>query len=77
MEKIKILIVEDEVFIAKDISLRLESMGYQITGMAATTEEAIVELNRQTPDLCIIDIQLILRLDPGIDSSTNYLVLSH
>lgn len=58
MQPVNILIVEDEVIVAKDIELTLKQLGYSVTGVAASTESA-VELFRETnPDLVLMDIML-------------------
>jgi len=47
----KILIVEDESIIAEDISDSLISLGYRITGMVYSGEEAIESAANLRPDL--------------------------
>ena len=61
MKKTNVLIVEDEFLIAKDLSLRLQSMGYRINTMASSSKEAWKELQKQQTDLCILSIQLMGR----------------
>jgi len=63
MEKIKIFIVEDEFFIAQDISIRLQKLGYQVIGVADSAENALRELKNQKPDICIVDIKLKGEID--------------
>ncbi|MGL4598405.1 MAG: LytTR family transcriptional regulator DNA-binding domain-containing protein [Bacteroidia bacterium] len=53
-----ILIVEDEMPIAMDIEARLTKMGYGITGIAITKEEAISCFMEDRPDIVLQDIQL-------------------
>jgi len=55
---IKILIVEDELIIAEDMSNLLEKMGYEVTGNAMDADEAIECLNKTKPDLILLDINL-------------------
>ena len=43
MQKITILIVEDEAIVAMDLAARLQKMGFSITGKA-TTGKAAIEL---------------------------------
>ncbi len=59
-QKIKILIVEDEILIAQDIANRLSTINYQIVGIAASTERAL-ELIIQNNDIDIILIDIILK----------------
>lgn len=58
MAKTKILIVEDERIIAEDINNSLESLGYVITSIVSTGEEAIKKVEEETPDLVLMDIVL-------------------
>ena len=41
---IKILIVEDEMVIAANISLQLTELGYEVTGVLPRGEEAIAQI---------------------------------
>lgn len=58
MDRIRILIVEDDIFICQDIRERLERMDYQVSGVAYDAERAMGELAGNTPDLAIIDVNL-------------------
>ena len=58
MNRIKILVVEDDVFIAQDISEHLTSLDYWVTGVAYRAEEAYEELEKELPDLILLDINL-------------------
>ena len=53
-----ILIVEDELLIAKDISLILEQEGYGTRIGITTAEEAITELSKADYAMVLIDINL-------------------
>lgn len=59
MEKINILVVEDDPIIAADLQDRLEELDYLVMGPVASGEEALelVKGNPQ-PDLVLMDIQL-------------------
>ena len=54
----RILIVDDEVLIARDIKNQLEALGYEAIGHATRGEEAIVLAAKLRPDLVLMDIQL-------------------
>ncbi len=58
MIKPRILIVEDELLIAKEISLILEQEGYEPQLGITTVEEAITTLNSSVYCLVLIDINL-------------------
>lgn len=65
----KILIVEDEMLIAANISLELTSMGYEIMGIIPRGEEALLHIRETQPDILLLDINLKGKLD-GIDVAT-------
>lgn len=58
MDKKKILIVEDEEIVARLTRKRLEAMGYAVTGVVNTGEEAIQQVLHIPPDLILMDIYL-------------------
>ena len=58
MNEIKILIVEDEPVIAKNISMYLDNNDFMVSGIAYDYEEAMKELEHNTPDAVILDINL-------------------
>lgn len=67
-EKIKLLIVEDEMVIAANISLQLTEMGYEVTGIVPRGEEALVHVRDNPPDIILLDINLKGELD-GIETA--------
>ncbi len=67
-EKIKILIVEDEMIIAANISLQLNELGYEVTGIVPRGEEALMHIKSETPDIILLDINLKGNLD-GIETA--------
>lgn len=58
MNKPFILIVEDELIIATDLSLQLEKLGYNVCGIASSVEEARQLTQKHQPDLVLLDIHL-------------------
>lgn len=56
--KVKILIVEDEMLIGAKISLFLSELGYEVTALLPRAEEALVHIHEDLPDLALLDIQL-------------------
>ena len=64
----KILIVEDEAIVAKDIANKLERLGYTISGSTAQAEEALVLAREQQPDLVLMDIRLRGAMD-GVEAA--------
>lgn len=72
MRKQKILIVEDELLIAKTISVILEKEGYETIYGVTNYNDAIFAITNHKFDLVLIDIQLKGILD-GVDLG-NYLL---
>jgi signal transduction histidine kinase/DNA-binding response OmpR family regulator len=68
MSRANILIVEDEIIIAKDIKASLESMGYSVTSIVKSGERAIEKAKQEHPDLILMDIKLKGDMD-GIELS--------
>lgn len=62
-EKIKLLIVEDEMVIAANISLQLSELGYEVMGIIPRGEEALIHVNDNPPDIILMDINLKGHLD--------------
>lgn len=54
----RILIVEDDMIIASNISLQLTKAGYEVTGIESRGEEAIIHARLNTPDIILMDINL-------------------
>lgn len=54
----QILIAEDEIILARTISLTIENLGYQVAGIADSGEEAIQIVSEVQPDLVLMDIVL-------------------
>lgn len=54
----RVLIVEDEAIVSKDIERSLKRMRYAIAGKASSGEEAIEFALEQRPDLVLMDIML-------------------
>jgi CheY-like chemotaxis protein len=67
-EKYRILIVEDEFFVAMDTQMILEANGHSIVGIAVTADEAVALTARERPDLVLMDIRLVGPRD-GVDAA--------
>ncbi len=65
---IKILIVEDEMLIAANMSLQLTGLGYEVTGIVPRGEEALLRVKEHKPDIVLLDINLKGSLD-GIETA--------
>lgn len=58
MGEIKVMIVEDELIIAEDIRSKLSGLGYNVTGIATDVKEAESLLQKNSPDIVMLDIIL-------------------
>ncbi|MEY8848514.1 LytR/AlgR family response regulator transcription factor [Psychroserpens sp. XS_ASV72] len=65
---VKILIVEDEMIIGANISLQLTNLGYEVIGIVPRAEEAILCVEKDQPDIVLMDINLKGELD-GVETS--------
>lgn len=54
----KILIVEDEDWIAEDLKQTLSDNGYEVIAVVDSYERALLQLRREQPDLVLLDIRL-------------------
>src|SRR5262245_39964282 len=63
MQKVRILVVEDERIVALDIQRRLKALGYEVAGAAVSGEDAIYKATELHPDLVLMDIMLEGRID--------------
>jgi PAS domain S-box-containing protein len=66
MSKTRILVVEDESIVAKDIQKTLEKLGYEVPATASSAAMAYEKLEAVHPDLVFLDIKLKGEED-GID----------
>ncbi len=64
----KVLIVEDEGIVSLHIKKTLEGLGYAVSGIACSAEEAIMKAMEDRPDLVLMDIVLQGIVD-GIDAA--------
>ena len=67
-ENAKILIVEDEVVIAADLTAILEKFGHTVTGKASNGKKALMLAEQLRPDLILMDIVLQGEMD-GIEAA--------
>jgi DNA-binding LytR/AlgR family response regulator len=64
----RILIVEDDMIIAANISVQLTNLGYEVIGIETRGEEAILHASANTPDIILLDINLKGRVN-GIEAA--------
>lgn len=63
MSSAKILVVEDENIVAKDIKNCLKRLGYAVSSIVNSGEEALKKVTEKPPDLVIMDIRLSGNID--------------
>lgn len=68
MAKARILVVEDESIVAKDIQNRLKKFGYAVPAVASSGEEAINQATETCPDLILMDVRLRGEID-GVEAA--------
>jgi len=58
MDKINILIVEDEAIVALEIKRSILKMGFSVTNMARNHDDALYSIKEKNPDIILLDIHL-------------------
>ena len=66
LDALRILIVEDDVIIARLIKTHLEEAGHFVLGIEHSGEKALDKIHNHQPDLVLLDINLAGNMD-GID----------
>ena len=56
--KKKILVVDDDIFIAEQLNSILTDLGYDVVGIAASKETAIDMIDETSPQLALLDIKM-------------------
>ncbi len=64
----RILLVEDDYFVALELEHELSDAGFDVIGIATTAEEAVKIGRSESPDLAIMDVRLDGRRD-GVDAA--------
>lgn len=68
MQAQTVLIVEDESVVALDLKLQLRKLGYEVSGVAGSGEEAIDLVGQGEPDIILMDVRLRGQID-GIQAA--------
>jgi CheY-like chemotaxis protein len=68
MAKANIMIVEDEAIVGEELKISLEDMGYTVTSIVKSGEQAIEKAEQDCPDLILMDIRLKGQMD-GIEAA--------
>ena len=67
-KKTRVLVVEDEVLVAEDITRILQNFGYTVLAVVSSGEEAVRVVEKELPDLVMMDIMLEGDMD-GIEAA--------
>ncbi|ERT08847.1 his Kinase A domain protein [Lyngbya aestuarii BL J] len=68
MSEIKVLIVEDELLIAKGLARKLQKLGYTVVGIVSFGDKALEQVRETQPDLVLMDIVIKGEMD-GIETA--------
>ncbi|MEB3827761.1 hybrid sensor histidine kinase/response regulator [Phormidium sp. CCY1219] len=68
MNSLSILIVEDELLIAKNLARKLEKLGYSVVDIVTSGEKALHSVAEMQPDLILMDIAIKGEID-GIETA--------
>ncbi|MES2707328.1 MAG: response regulator [Verrucomicrobiota bacterium] len=69
MNALRILVVEDEILVARDLKATLTKQGFEVTGVCRTGEEALEAVRRDRPEVVLMDIQLGSAMD-GVETAS-------
>ena len=58
MEKVKVLVIEDEIIIAQSIIIMIENMGFECVGTAMRATKGLALAIEKKPDIALLDINL-------------------
>ena len=67
--KTRVMVVEDERIVALNLKQRLTKLGYDISTFATSGRQALAEIERQPPDVVLMDINIDGDID-GIETAS-------
>ncbi len=68
MKKNRILVVEDESIVARDVRNMLIGLGYEVAGVVSSGEDAVEKARQTRPDLALVDVMLQGEMS-GVDAA--------
>ena len=69
LDRIRVLIVENEGLVGCDLAATLQALGYEVAGLLRSGEEALEMADELRPDVVLMDVHLSGALD-GIDTAS-------
>lgn len=76
MYPLNILLIEDQAITAADIKETLEKAGHRITAKAVNRQQALAAIEKEMPDLAIVDIHLEGSTEDGIAIVQEFFMLN-
>ena len=70
MDKLQVMIVEDEAIVSMDLRYKLEALGYSVIAEIKSGKEAVEAVSQLRPDVVLMDIGLSGEMD-GIDAAAH------
>lgn len=74
MDKINVLILEDEIIVAETLSSDLDLLGYHVTDIVDNGVDALASVEENPPDIALLDVQVIGDWD-GIETAQKILAV--
>lgn len=71
-EKVRVLVIEDNMIIAADVSMQLTKLGYDIVSIHTKAESALEYLEKDLVDVVLMDIELAGKMN-GIEAAVHIL----
>lgn len=71
-ETMTVLVVEDEVLLSMEISMKLKELGYNVCPMVSDGNEALSMVPQYSPDVAILDISISGDMDGVTLANTLY-----
>jgi CheY-like chemotaxis protein len=71
-----ILVVDDERIVAQSLQAQLERLGYAVSAIVSTGEEAVQKALELRPDVVLMDIMLRGTID-GVEAARRILAAAH
>jgi DNA-binding response OmpR family regulator len=68
LDRYRVLLVEDEPIVARDMVRKLQKLGHEVVACAATGAAAVAQARQAAPDIVLMDIELAGPLD-GIEAA--------
>ncbi|MFP3974640.1 MAG: response regulator [Chloroflexota bacterium] len=76
MKKGRVLVVVSDAIVADDVSSILQDIGYEVTAMVPSGEQAVERAAKDSPDLVLMDVVLRREMD-GIEAAEQIRSRSH